>query len=104
MPQRPWGDYFAHFGGESQQEVRNRMMATLRDVMEVPGSKCVLAVSHGSAIKEFHDTVLGNAADLLKPVPGNASTMHFAYEDGVFELQEIFTQEDYARELGIEPL
>ena len=48
--------------------------------------------------------MLGDAADLLKPVPGNASTMHFTYEDGVFTLQEIFTQEDYARELGVEPL
>lgn len=104
MPQRPWGDYFAHFGGESQQEVRDRMMATLSEAMEVPASRCVLAVSHGSAIKEFHDAVLGDAADLLKPVPGNASTMHFTYKDGVFTLQEIFAQEDYARELGVEPL
>lgn len=80
------------------------MMATLSEAMEVPASRCVLAVSHGSAIKEFHDAVLGDAADLLKPVPGNASAMHFTYKDGVFTLQEIFTQEDYARELGVEPL
>nr|WP_256376353.1 hypothetical protein [Collinsella acetigenes] len=79
-------------------------MATLGEVMETPASRCVLAVSHGSAIKEFHDAVLGDAADLLKPVPGNASTMHFTYEDGAFTLQEVFMQEDYARELGVEPL
>ena len=32
--------------------------------------------------------------------------LHFAFDDesDTFELIEIFTQEDYARELGLEPL
>ena len=104
MPARPWGDYFEHFGGEAQATVRQRMMETLTRIMESEGHECVLAVSHGSAIKEFHDGVLGPAADERKPVPGNASTLHFTFEDGRFELQEIYTQEDYAAQLGIEPL
>ncbi len=104
MPARPWGDYFEHFGGEAQMTVRQRMTETLTQVMERDDHTCVLAVSHGSAIKEFHDGVLGQAADERKPVPGNASTLHFTFEDGHFELKEIFTQEDYAAELGIEPL
>ena len=66
----------------------------------------VLAVSHGSAIKEFMDHVKGAAADERDRVPGNCSVLHFVFDDeaGTFELVEIFTQEDYARELGLEPL
>ena len=68
--------------------------------------ECVLAVSHGSAIKEFMDHVKGAAADERDRVPGNCSVLHFVFDDeaGTFELVEVFTQEDYARELGLEPL
>ena len=39
-------------------------------------------------------------------VPGNCSVLHFAFDDATdtFGLVEVFTQEDYARELGLEPL
>ena len=39
-------------------------------------------------------------------VPGNCSVLHFVFDDAkdTFELVEIFMQEDYARELGLEPL
>ena len=61
---------------------------------------------YGSAIKEFMDHVKGAAADERDRVPGNCSVLHFAFDDesDTFELIEIFTQEDYARELGLEPL
>ena len=63
-------------------------------------------MSHGSAIKEFMDHVKGAAADERDRVPGNCSVLHFAFDDesDTFELVEVFTQEDYARELGLEPL
>ena len=66
----------------------------------------MLAVSHGSAIKEFLDHVKGTEADERERVPGNCSVLHFVFDDttDTFELVEIFTQEDYARELGLEPL
>ena len=87
-------------------QVRERMVATLTDLMRRPDHECVLAVSHGSAIKEFMDHVKGVAADERDRVPGNCSVLHFVFDDeaGTFELVEVFTQEDYARELGFEPL
>lgn len=104
MPGRPWGDYFVRFGGEGQRTVRDRMMRTLRDVMEADAADRVLAVSHGSAIKEFTDAVAGADADLLRPVPGNCSISHFVFENGSFRRVAVYTQEDYVSELGIEPL
>ena len=87
-------------------QVRERMVATLTDLMRRPDHSCVLAVSHGSAIKEFMDHVKGTAADERDRVPGNCSVLHFAFDDATdtFDLVEVFTQEDYARELGLEPL
>ena len=83
-----------------------RMVATLTELMRRPDHECVLAVSHGSAIKEFMDHTKGAAADERDRVPGNCSVLHFAFDDesDTFELVEVFTQEDYARELGLEPL
>ena len=54
-----------------------------------------------------HQGVFGPAAaDERERVPGNCSVLHFAFDDATdtFELVEVFTQEDYARELGLEPL
>ena len=106
MPERPWRDFYRQFGGEGQMQVRERMVSTLTDLMRSPDHSCVLAVSHGSAIKEFLDHVRGAAADERERVPGNCSVLHFAFDDATdtFDLVEVFTQEDYARELGVEPL
>ncbi len=89
-----------------QMQVRERMVATLTDFMRRPDHSCVLAVSHGSAIKEFLDYVRGAAADERERVPGNCSVLQFVFDDttDTFEQVEVFTQEDYARELGLEPL
>lgn len=87
-------------------QVRERMVTTLTDLMRRPDHSCVLAVSHASAIKEFLDHSRGAAADERERVPGNCSVLHFAFDDvtDTFELVEVFTQEDYARELGLESL
>jgi broad specificity phosphatase PhoE len=104
MPARPWGEYFVPFGGEAQMEVRARVVDTLTQIMERETVDPVLAVSHGSAIREFHDAVVTDSEEAKRGVPGNAATLHFTFEDSAFALKEIFTQEDYAAELGIEPL
>lgn len=110
MPERPWRDFFRPFGGEGQFEVRERVSATLAQAMAAEDAQTVLAVSHGSAIREFLIYTLGATADEACTVPGNCATLHFEFDpsaaDGAcpFRLVETFTQEDYARELGLEPL
>ena len=106
MPERPWRDFFKQYGGEGQMEVRRRVVETLTDVMSRDDHRCVLAVSHGSAIKEFVDHLAGDAADERGRVPGNCAVLHVAFDDAArtFKLVETFTQDDYARELDLDPL
>ena len=101
MPQAPFEDYFCQFGGEAQSTVRDRMFNCIHDIMEQDDAECVLVVSHGRSCKEFYDAVLGEAANPNDKVPGNCGAIHFSYEDGEFSVVDLFTLEDYARELQL---
>ena len=81
MPPRPWGDYPVAFGGESEGELRARMVAALSRIMARPQHDCVLAVSHGSACQEFLRCVAGGGGQ-----PDNGAVLHFGYCDGAFSL------------------
>ena len=81
MPPQPWGDYPVAFGGESESELRARMVAALSRIMARPRHDCVLAVSHGSACQEFLRCVTGGGEQ-----PDNGAVLHFGYCDGAFSL------------------
>lgn len=81
MPAQPWGDYPVAFGGESEGELRARMVAALSRIMARPRHDCVLAVSHGSACQEFLEYVAGGGGQ-----PDNGAVLHFGYCDGAFSL------------------
>ena len=76
-----WGDYPVAFGGESEGELRARMVASLSRIMARPQHDCVLAVSHGSACQEFLEYVVGGGEQ-----PDNGAVLHFSYCDGAFSL------------------
>lgn len=48
-----YGDYFVAYGGESVNEVSDRMNDTLTKIMEKEGNNNVLVVSHGAACYSF---------------------------------------------------
>ncbi len=48
----PYGDYYARFGGETDDELRERVVAGLLEIMGRPGHECVLAVSHSVAMMQ----------------------------------------------------
>lgn len=100
LPPRPWGSFFTYFGGESQDEVRGRMVVTLADIMARPGHERVLVVSSGSAIKEFRDVVDPGHEELR--VPTNCSISHYRYDAGRFTLEDIVELADQAAALGEE--
>lgn len=81
MPAQPWGDYPVAFGGESESELRARMVAALSRIMARPQHNCVLAVSHGSACQEFLRCATGGGEQ-----PDNGAVLHFGYCDGAFSL------------------
>ena len=103
MPPFPWGDFFVPFGGEGQLQVRERVSRALSEAMERSGDGArVLAVSHGSACREFL-TAWAAEKGYGRPgvgVPGNCSIMRFAYRDGAFALQGVLEQDDLRRALG----
>lgn len=101
MPELPWGDFYRQFGGETQDEVRERMYSTLSGVMERADHACVLAVSSGSSCREFlgYCAVKRGEAESMV-LPGNCSIMRLEYADGLFELKEVVEQGDMERLLG----
>lgn len=87
VPAELWdpGEALVPFGGEGSAELRRRMVATLTDLMEAPGVKTVLAVSHGSASLQFkrawehlarcpQDVALGNCCVLVYEFDGSSRT------------------------------
>ena len=48
-PRLPYGDFFKQYDGEGEVEFRERMMATITELMKRPGHESVLCVSHGAA-------------------------------------------------------
>ena len=81
MPSQPWGDYPVTFGGESEGELRARMVGALSRIMARPQHDRVLVVSHGSACQEFLRCVTGEGE-----LPDNGAVLHFGYCDGAFSL------------------
>ena len=81
MPPQPLGDYPVAFGGESEAQLRSRMVAALSRIMDRPQHNCVLVVSHGSACREFLEYVAGGGE-----MPDNGAVLHFGYRDGAFSL------------------
>ena len=103
MPPFPWGDFFVPFGGEGQLQVRERVCRAMAEAMEGAGDGVrVLAVSHGSACREFLTRWAPEKGYGLPgaEVPGNCSIMRFIYEEGTFALQEVLEQDDLKRALG----
>ena len=81
MPPQPWGDYPVAFGGESEGELRARMVGALSRIMARSQHDRVLVVSHGSACQVFLEYVTGEGE-----LPDTGAVLHFGYCDGAFSL------------------
>lgn len=79
--------YYVRFGGESNNTVKNRMIATLSQIMEKNGHNSVLAVSHGGASFNF---LRGIGTDMEQFAKGltNCCIFVLEYEDGAFTLAD----------------
>jgi len=88
----PYGDFQVPFGGDAESTVIARMHDCLAEVMERPGHKSVLAVSHGACTRAF---VASCDATSTLHVPNRVSrnctinVLHY-HGDGVFDLVERF--------------
>ncbi len=72
--------YYLQFGGESSDTVRDRMVATLTDIMLKPGSETVLAVGHGGANFNFLRAIQ-DPMPVLNAGWGNCTTCVYAFDE-----------------------
>lgn len=81
-------DLFVPYGGEGVDQVGERMLVTLTEVMEQAGAEPVLAVSHGGAMWAFYLKIAAQALD-PKVRFGNCVICHYHYENDQFLLRQV---------------
>ena len=85
-PPRPYGDFFAPYGGETDEQVDARITAAVQSIVETDPGQNILIVSHAGATMTFmhHWANLGFENRLH-----NCDIAQFSYADGVFKLVQI---------------
>ncbi len=92
-PKTPGGyaTFFKAYGGETQEEVKQRLKNTCIEIMEKEDNQIVLAVSHAGAcyhfLRNWHDDKFVNT-ELKKGFP-NCCIFKYEYENKVFNLVEV---------------
>lgn len=81
--------YFVPAGGESDQQVRDRLYQTLNEIMSKNDHQTVLAVSHAGACMNFFS--IFEDRQKIKALGGitNCCIFHYTYENGVFHFVEL---------------
>ena len=97
IPPMPWDSFFVPFGGESLQDLQERMSDALGEIMARPGHERVLAVSHGTASQMFLARWRDQGRCGSQGLPGNCSIMHLEFDGNGFHLLEVVEQEAMKR-------
>jgi probable phosphoglycerate mutase len=93
----PYGDFLVPFGGDSEDDVTERMRSTLSEIMERPGHDNVLAVSHGACTRAFIASCDATSTlHVPNRVSKNCSIHVLHYANGEFDLIERFEPDDTA--------
>ncbi|UKT65579.1 histidine phosphatase family protein [Pedobacter mucosus] len=84
------GDYTAHFeGGESVQDVYERLKHPMDVLMNRPEEKTVLLCMHGRAMRVFLCLLLGKPLSEMTEFPHQNTVLYkMGFEDGKFEVLE----------------
>lgn len=82
LPTDVWdpGEDLIPFGGEGSQALQGRMVDTLTNIMDADGIETLLAVSHGSASRQFIKAAAPEGFELPTKLP-NCAIMIFDFED-----------------------
>lgn len=85
------GDALVPFGGEGDETVRDRMTRALASDICADGVSTLLAVSHGSASRQFVATTLAPGETVPERLP-NCAVMAFSFDESArsFSLEGIF--------------
>lgn len=89
IPPLPYGDFFVAFGGEGEEAFRERVAATILDLMKKNTQEHVLMVSHGACCRQFIRT-WAHTSDLTHQGRfGNCCILKFEFANDTFRLLEI---------------
>lgn len=82
LPTDVWdpGEDLIPFGGEGSQALQERMVDTLTDIMDADGIETLLAVSHGSASRQFIKAAVPEDFELPTKLP-NCAIMIFDFDE-----------------------
>ena len=82
LPTDVWdpGEDLVPFGGEGSRALQERMVDTLANIMGADGIETLLAVSHGSASRQFIKAAAPEGFELPTKLP-NCAIMIFDFED-----------------------
>lgn len=88
-PPLPYCDFFVQFGGESQNQVEERISRTMERIMSETSASKILVVSHGAVIANFnrrwaHTSRVGKPKKIQ-----NCSLFKYSYQASQFVLEEI---------------
>lgn len=87
-----YGDFFVEYGGESSEEVQERMNKTLIEIMEQENHQQVLCVSHGGSMYRFIQKWLSQ--EQIKTIKfTNCCILKFYCLNGQFEFKELISQD-----------
>ncbi|EBA39938.1 phosphoglycerate mutase family protein [Collinsella aerofaciens ATCC 25986] len=82
LPTDVWdpGEDLVPFGGEGNQALQERMVGTLTNLMDSEGIEALLAVSHGSASRQFIKAAAPEGFELPTKLP-NCAIMIFDFDE-----------------------
>lgn len=82
LPTDVWdpGEDLVPFGGEGSRALQERMLGTLTNLMGAEGIETLLAVSHGSASRQFIKAAASEGFELPAKLP-NCAIMIFDFEE-----------------------
>lgn len=82
LPTDVWdpGEDLIPFGGEGSQALQGRMVDTLTNIMDADGIETLLAVSHGSASRQFIKAAVPEDFELPTKLP-NCAIMIFDFDE-----------------------
>ena len=92
-PPIPYGDFFEEFGGESEEQMRERLATTLKIIMDTADHRSVLAVSHGAACRGFMRKWTQNQQVDQKSRLKNCCILKFIYKEDEFHLVAIINHD-----------
>lgn len=88
-PFEKYDEVFSIYGGETRSDVQERMVNTLKKVMDQDDHFCILAVSHAGACMSFFSAFAD--PDIIQRSGGvtNCAIFHYTYDGRTFHFQEI---------------